>query len=94
MTMQKPLDANDDESSLTFEEALKRLDETVQALEAGGLALAEATGLFEQGMKMARRCSSMLAAAELRISRIETAYGEQMRLLAEEEAGMEGEEPC
>ena len=36
-------------------------------------------------MKQARVCSEMLATAELRISRIRTAYGEQMRILEEDD---------
>ena len=79
---------------LSFEQALARLDETVQALESGGLTLAESTRLFEEGMKLARLCSEMLASAELRISRIRTAYGEQMRMLAEEDARRSGDGPC
>ena len=74
-----------DFSDLTFEEALAKLDETVQALETGGLALNDATRLFEEGMSLARLCSELLAAAELKISRIQTAYGEQMRFLDEDE---------
>ena len=70
---------------------MSRLDETVTALEAGGLALADATRLFEEGMKLARVCSEMLASAELRITRVQTAYGEQMRML--EEQG-QGSPPC
>ena len=81
-------------TDLSFEQALNRLDETVQTLEAGGLSLADATRLFEEGMKLARRCSEMLAATELRISRIQTAYGEQMRMLEEEEAGEQEDQPC
>ncbi len=73
-----------DDKDLTFEQALNRLDETVKALEEGGLALTDATRLYEEGMKLARLCSEMLATAELRISRIQTAFGEQMRLLAED----------
>ncbi|MDP6402951.1 MAG: exodeoxyribonuclease VII small subunit [SAR202 cluster bacterium] len=85
MVNKQPKNAEPDREKLTFEEALSRLDETVQALEAGGLTLNEATARFEEGMKLARLCSEMLAAAELRISRIQTAYGEQMRLPSEEE---------
>ena len=80
-----------DVGDLSFEQAMSRLDETVAALEAGGLALADATRLFEEGMKLARLCSEMLASAELRITRIQTAYGEQMRML--EEQGQAGP-PC
>ena len=74
---------------LTFEQALERLDNTVQALESGGLSLEEATRLYEEGMKLARMCSETLASAELRITRIRTAHGEQMRFLAESSADYE-----
>ncbi len=84
-------DSADDVGDLSFEQAMSRLDETVTALEAGGLALSDATRLFEEGMKLARLCSEMLASAELRITRIQTAYGEQMRML--EEQG-QGGPPC
>ena len=84
-------DSAGDVGDLSFEQAMSRLDETVTALEAGGLALADATRLFEEGMKLARLCSEMLASAELRITRIQTAYGEQMRML--EEQG-QGGPPC
>ena len=72
--------SEDSATKLTFEQALARLDETVRALEAGDLPLDEATRLYEQGMKLARTCNEMLASAELRITKIRTAYGEQMRL--------------
>ena len=68
----------------SFEEAYGRLEETVRALEEGGLSLAEATRLFEDGMRLARICSELLSSAELRITRLQTAFGEQMRLLTEE----------
>ena len=78
---------------LTFEQALERLDSTVQALESGGLSLEEATRLYEEGIGLARMCSEALASAELRITRIRTAHGEQMRFLAEDSAGYEAS-PC
>ena len=86
MRSDKPNQDGTDPGDLNFEQALGRLDETVQSLEAGALPLADATRLFEEGMKLARLCSEMLAAAELRISRLRTAYGEQMRLPAEDES--------
>jgi exodeoxyribonuclease VII small subunit len=72
---------------LPFEEAYSRLEETVHALEEGGLSLAEATRLFEEGMSLARICNELLSSAELRITRLQTAYGEQMRLLTEDKEG-------
>lgn len=90
----KSQNANPDINGLSFEQALNRLDETVKALEAGGLSLADATRLYEEGMKLARVCSEMLSSAELRITRIQTAYGEQMRMLEEEGAGQQEDELC
>ena len=75
---------SEDSADRTFEQALAKLDETVRALEAGDLPLDEATRLYEKGMGLARVCSEMLAAAELKITQIQTAYGEQMRLPPEE----------
>ena len=86
MTDKQSQNPDSDLRNLSFEKALVRLDETVLALESGGLPLADATRLYEEGMKLARICSEMLAAAELRISRIRTAYGEQMRLPADEDS--------
>ena len=85
MSADAPRDDGADLDGLSFEEALARLDETVEALEAGELPLAEATRLYERGMRLARICSEMLAAAELKLTQIQTAYGEQMRLPPEEQ---------
>ena len=86
--------ADGDSGSLSFEQAIGRLDETVHALETGGLPLAEATRLFEEGMKLARLCNELLVSAELRVTRIQTAYGEQMRMLEQDETDGHEDEPC
>ena len=70
---------------LSFEEALALLDETVDALESGSLTLAQSMAMYERGMKLARVCNEMLTAAEMRITRIRTAYGEQMRMVEDDE---------
>jgi exodeoxyribonuclease VII small subunit len=66
---------------LSFEEALALLDRTVESLESGSLTLAQSTAMYERGMKLARICNEMLTSAETRITRIRTAYGEQMRMV-------------
>ena len=68
------------EEPLSFEEAFNRLEETVRALEAGGLPLAEMLRLYEQGMRFAHRCEELLTQADLRITYLQTSYGQQMRL--------------
>lgn len=70
-----------DLDALSFEEALALLDETVDALESGSLTLAQSMAMYERGMKLARVCNEMLTSAEMRITRIRTAYGEQMRMV-------------
>ena len=72
---------------LTFEEAFTGLEETVQALEAGSLTLTEATRLYEEGMRLARVCNELLSATELRITRLQSSFGEQMRFLSDEQPG-------
>ena len=69
------------EEQLTFEAAYQRLEETVQSLESGGLSLDEATNLYEEGTKLAKACNELLSAAELRITRLQTSLGEQMRFI-------------
>ena len=66
------LDAN----SLSFEQAFQRLGELAESLDAGGLTLAEATGRYEQGMVLVRRCNQLLDAAELKITSLKDAYSQ------------------
>ena len=73
---------------LSFEEAMGLLEQTAQALESGGLTLAQSTAMYERGMKLARICNEMLNSAEARITRIRTTYGEQIRMVAPEDDGL------
>ena len=56
--------------TLSFEEAYRRLEETVEKLSAGGLPLEESLRLFEQGMALANYCSTLLDRAELRVQQV------------------------
>ena len=55
---------------LSFEEAFKELEDTVQRLEGGGLTLDESIALFERGMKLAKHCGQKLDDAELKVSQL------------------------
>jgi len=66
------------DEQLSFEEALSKLEKTVQALEAGGLKLEEAISLFEEGMGLAKICNERLNAAELKISQLQTAFEQEL----------------
>jgi exodeoxyribonuclease VII small subunit len=47
-----------------FEDCLKRLEEIVDRLEKGDLALEESLALFEEGMKLSNSCRGELEQAE------------------------------
>lgn len=59
-----------DDAPVTFEEALRRLDEVVTRLEGGEIGLEEAVGLFEQGQRYLAICRERLAAAQRRIEEL------------------------
>ncbi|MBI3743636.1 MAG: exodeoxyribonuclease VII small subunit [Chloroflexi bacterium] len=63
---------------LDFEQAFQRLEETVQALEKGGLTLAQSTSLYEEGMRLAKICSQRLDTAELKITELQNAFLSQV----------------
>lgn len=70
---------------MDFETAYARLEETVRALEAGGLSLEQSVALFEEGVRLAEYCNARLDAAHLRVSKLidpesGTQPGGQMRL--------------
>ena len=46
-----------DLEELTFEEAFRELEVTVQRLEEGDLPLEQAISLYERGMRLAQHCS-------------------------------------
>ena len=55
---------------ITFEEALRRLDEVVARLEGGEVGLEEAVALFERGQRYLAACRERLAAAQRRIEEL------------------------
>ena len=61
----------------SFEENLRRLEEIVQRLEEGNLALDESLRLYEEGIAAFRQCQRMLDEADLKIrTLVQTAEGE------------------
>lgn len=54
-------------ADLTFEQALKRLEEIVEALETEDLDLDKSLQFFEEGVSLSRHCNQQLQAAEKRI---------------------------
>ncbi|MBR5536223.1 MAG: exodeoxyribonuclease VII small subunit [Clostridia bacterium] len=55
---------------MTFEEALKELEETVTRLEGGETTLEEALALFEKGVTLTKNCRKMLDEAQLKVKKV------------------------
>ncbi len=55
----------------SFEEAMKRLDEIVQAMERGEIGIEESIARYEEAMKLAAQCRAILHDAEQRIRKIQ-----------------------
>ena len=52
---------------MTFEEAMKRLEDIVAILENGGATLEESLAVFEEGVALVNFCNEKLTAAEQRV---------------------------
>ena len=59
----------------SFEEALKRLEEIVETLEAGNSPLEESIKLYEEGMTLAKSCITRLNEAKLKLKKIQKNSG-------------------
>ena len=56
---------------LPFEEALKKLESVVEAMESGDLPLESLLAKFEEGTRLVKTCQTKLEEAELKISQLE-----------------------
>jgi exodeoxyribonuclease VII small subunit len=67
-------------ANLPFEEALKKLETIVDAMESGDLPLENLLAKYEEGMKLAQVCQEKLAEAELKIQQLEKTASGEMKL--------------
>ena len=58
---------------MTFEEAVKKIDEIVSLLEKGDAQLDKSLTLFEEGVKLIEMCGEMLDNAEQTVKRLQKA---------------------
>jgi exodeoxyribonuclease VII small subunit len=57
-------------SEMTFEQAMKELEQVVGRLERGDVALDESITLYERGAKLKKRCEEKLKEAEEKVAAI------------------------
>ena len=58
------------EEEISFEEALKRLEEIVNSLETGQLSLDESLKKFEEGIRLSRLCNRKLAETKQKVEKL------------------------
>ena len=59
-----------DIAGMSFEDALKALEDVVRKLETGEVPLDESIGLYERGEALRQHCQARLNAAQARIEKI------------------------
>ena len=57
-------------AKLTYEQAMKRLEEIVEKLDDGSLPLEESIKLFEESTKLAAFCNETLEKAKLKVTEL------------------------
>ncbi len=57
-------------AEITFEQAIKTLEEITNILESGELSLDESMKLYEKGVKLSDKCAKQLNDAELKIKQL------------------------
>ncbi|MFZ0600607.1 MAG: exodeoxyribonuclease VII small subunit [Roseiarcus sp.] len=63
-------EAGPDIATMPFEAALSELEQIVDQLEKGAVALDESIRLYERGEALKKRCDELLKNAEMRIEKI------------------------
>jgi len=66
--------------SLPFEDALKKLETIVSAMEGEDLPLEALLAKYEEGTRLAKICQEKLADAELKIQQLEKTAAGEMKL--------------
>lgn len=72
---------------LTFEQAMKRLEEIVSRLEAGDVPLDQSMTLFEEGTKLSAYLSKLLDTAEQKVTMITAQNGTEIEVPFDTEEG-------
>lgn len=78
--MSKPARADAAKGGLPFEEALKRLEGVVEAMESDDLPLETLLARYEEGAKLVKICQEKLVEAELKIQQLEKDAAGEMKL--------------
>jgi exodeoxyribonuclease VII small subunit len=67
-------------AELPFEDALKKLESIVEAMESEDLPLESLLARYEEGTRLARTCQDKLSEAEVKIQQLEKNTAGEMKL--------------
>lgn len=73
------------EQTLSFEEAMEKLEVLVDRLEEGDVPLEEAISIYKDGMELSKLCHSKLKQVEEQLTQILTDDGEMLNFSIVEE---------
>lgn len=73
------------EEKLTFEEAMKNLEDIVDKLEEGDVPLEEAISIYRKGMELSKLCHDKLKNVEEQLTQIITEDGKKEEFSIQEE---------
>jgi exodeoxyribonuclease VII small subunit len=59
-----------EEEGITFEDAMKRLEELVEKLGEGNLSLEDSLKMFQEGMELCKVCNKKLDEAEYKVEKL------------------------
>ena len=65
-----------EEEGITFEDAMKRLEELVEKLGEGNLSLEDSLKMFQEGMELCKVCNTKLDEAEYKVEKLMEEEGE------------------
>lgn len=71
--------APDNIATMSFEDALKELEDIVKSLEQGKAKLDDAIAAYERGAKLKKHCEDKLREAKMKIDKIEIGPGGEVR---------------
>lgn len=66
----------------SFEAAYEALESAVSLLERGGMPLADMTTCYELGIRLSKRCATLLREAELKITQLDQSFQDEAEALA------------
>lgn len=78
--LSKKTGQNNSAKTPPFEEALKKLENVVEAMESDDLPLETLLAKYEEGSKLVKMCQEKLAEAELKIQQLEKSATGEMEL--------------